>query len=363
MSMHAIEDAGTESDTATLVVSEYWPTAAADNGRASEPRLGVPNSGGQAGPSWWEKSNWFRVQEPRDQAARRDEAQRAMGMKTVTVTATLPVGQPSIVTKPYSHPLHDDDDAPVPYGGLDEDGAQLGTRYTGKANKGIGATAVNAVRNSTAERLAAAPGGAEVFCRFNSTPSSTQTVAYTQATSAAATASVVPPVVVAPVGASSPAPSLLSRGGSGSTTLSSPAVKTKVAARPRVKLQSLQGYDAAVKKQVHELVVLPLLHPQIFSALGVKPSRGVLLSGASGGGKTSLVRTLVEELGASCYFQHADAAHLLTELQADLASQKASNPKNLETSIGVQNSGGGLGAPKEEGQCRCLQSSKLADSN
>lgn len=41
-----------------------------------------------------------------------------------------------------------------------------------------------------------------------------------------------------------------------------------------------------------EIVVLPLLHPEIYQHTGVPRPRGVLLHGVPGGGKTQLVRCL-----------------------------------------------------------------------
>lgn len=41
---------------------------------------------------------------------------------------------------------------------------------------------------------------------------------------------------------------------------------------------------------VRQLVELPLLHPELYSHLGVDTPRGLLVHGASGSGKTMLVR-------------------------------------------------------------------------
>lgn len=51
------------------------------------------------------------------------------------------------------------------------------------------------------------------------------------------------------------------------------------------------GYDdvGGVRKQmaqIRELVELPLRHPQLFKAIGVKPPKGILLYGPPGSGKT-----------------------------------------------------------------------------
>jgi len=44
--------------------------------------------------------------------------------------------------------------------------------------------------------------------------------------------------------------------------------------------------------QLMEIVVLPLLHPEIYQFTGVVRPRGVLLHGVPGGGKTQLVKCL-----------------------------------------------------------------------
>jgi len=50
--------------------------------------------------------------------------------------------------------------------------------------------------------------------------------------------------------------------------------------------------------QIREMVELPLRHPQLFKALGVKPPRGILLYGPPGTGKTLLARAVASETGA-----------------------------------------------------------------
>ncbi|CAI5443369.1 unnamed protein product [Caenorhabditis angaria] len=63
------------------------------------------------------------------------------------------------------------------------------------------------------------------------------------------------------------------------------------------------GYDdiGGVRKQlaqIKEMVELPLRHPQLFKAIGVKPPRGILLFGPPGTGKTLIARAVANETGS-----------------------------------------------------------------
>ncbi|KAL6193789.1 hypothetical protein ACLB2K_034873 [Fragaria x ananassa] len=50
--------------------------------------------------------------------------------------------------------------------------------------------------------------------------------------------------------------------------------------------------------QIRELVELPLKQPKLFKTIGVKPSKGILLYGPPGSGKTLIARAIASETGA-----------------------------------------------------------------
>ncbi|WIA11964.1 hypothetical protein OEZ85_012046 [Tetradesmus obliquus] len=59
------------------------------------------------------------------------------------------------------------------------------------------------------------------------------------------------------------------------------------------------GGLADVKRQLREMVLLPLAHPQLMQQLGIQPPRGILLHGPPGTGKTAIVRALAAECAAA----------------------------------------------------------------
>ncbi|MEM8818037.1 MAG: AAA family ATPase [Pseudomonadota bacterium] len=64
-------------------------------------------------------------------------------------------------------------------------------------------------------------------------------------------------------------------------------------------------------RRVREMVELPLRRPDLFSALGLSPPRGVLFTGPPGTGKTLLARCLADECGAT--FLSVDAPEIVTK--------------------------------------------------
>lgn len=84
------------------------------------------------------------------------------------------------------------------------------------------------------------------------------------------------------------------------------------------------GYDdiGGVRKQlalVKEMVELPLRHPSLFKAIGVKPPRGILLYGPPGTGKTLMARAVANETGAFFFLINGP------EIMSKMAGESESN--------------------------------------
>jgi transitional endoplasmic reticulum ATPase len=60
------------------------------------------------------------------------------------------------------------------------------------------------------------------------------------------------------------------------------------------------------------MVELPLRHPQLFKAIGVKPPRGILLYGPPGCGKTIIGRAVANETGA--YFVLINGPEIMSQM-------------------------------------------------
>ena len=67
---------------------------------------------------------------------------------------------------------------------------------------------------------------------------------------------------------------------------------------PRLPPTTDQGGCRRQLAQIREMIELPLRHPALFTTLGVKPPRGVLLYGPPGTGKTLIARAVANETGA-----------------------------------------------------------------
>ncbi|EDQ85746.1 uncharacterized protein MONBRDRAFT_38701 [Monosiga brevicollis MX1] len=84
------------------------------------------------------------------------------------------------------------------------------------------------------------------------------------------------------------------------------------------------GYDdiggcAKQLAQIKEMVELPLRHPQLFKAIGVKPPRGILLYGPPGTGKTMIARAVANETGAFFFLINGP------EIMSKMAGESESN--------------------------------------
>ncbi len=76
------------------------------------------------------------------------------------------------------------------------------------------------------------------------------------------------------------------------------AMREAVACIPEVSWEDIGGMDEA-KDRLRELVEKPLLHPEAFTAMGIKPPRGILLYGPPGTGKTMLAQAIANQCQAN----------------------------------------------------------------
>ena len=86
-------------------------------------------------------------------------------------------------------------------------------------------------------------------------------------------------------------------------------------------LNAIGGRQLALIK---EMVELPLRHPSLFKAIGVKPPRGILLYGLPGTGKTLMARAVANETGAFFFLNNGP------EIMSKLAGESESNLGEVE---------------------------------
>ncbi len=67
---------------------------------------------------------------------------------------------------------------------------------------------------------------------------------------------------------------------------------------PNVKWDQIGGLEN-IKRELREAVELPLKHPEVFTKIGIRPVKGILLFGAPGTGKTLLAKAVATESEAN----------------------------------------------------------------
>ncbi len=96
----------------------------------------------------------------------------------------------------------------------------------------------------------------------------------------------------------------------------------------QVGVSSIGSYETAANlphtlayffSQIRELVELPLRHPQLFKAIGIKPPRGILMFGPPGTGKTLMARAVANETGAFFFLINGP------EIMSKMAGESESN--------------------------------------
>lgn len=76
------------------------------------------------------------------------------------------------------------------------------------------------------------------------------------------------------------------------------AMREVLIQRPKTTWEDVGGLEEA-KEKLRELVELPLMRPDLFKKAGIKPSKGILLAGPSGTGKTLLAKAIANEANAN----------------------------------------------------------------
>ncbi|MBI2572746.1 CDC48 family AAA ATPase [Candidatus Woesearchaeota archaeon] len=76
------------------------------------------------------------------------------------------------------------------------------------------------------------------------------------------------------------------------------AMREVMISKPNVKWSDIGGLEE-IKQKLRETIELPLLKPDLFKKAGIKPPKGVLLSGPPGTGKTLLAKAVANEANAN----------------------------------------------------------------
>ncbi len=76
------------------------------------------------------------------------------------------------------------------------------------------------------------------------------------------------------------------------------ALREVMIIKPNVSWDDVGGLEDA-KEKLRELIELPLIRPDLFEKAGIKPSKGILLTGAPGTGKTLLAKAVATEANAN----------------------------------------------------------------
>lgn len=100
---------------------------------------------------------------------------------------------------------------------------------------------------------------------------------------------------------------------------------------PTARLSDLGGVNAVIE-QLLEHVALPICHPEIYDVTGIRPSRGVLLCGPPGCGKTMLANALAGELGVP--FISISAPSVVSGMSGE--SEKAVRDTFEEAAVSLQ---------------------------
>jgi transitional endoplasmic reticulum ATPase len=76
------------------------------------------------------------------------------------------------------------------------------------------------------------------------------------------------------------------------------AMREVLIQKPKTTWEDIGGLED-VKEKLRELVELPLIRPDLYKQAGINPSKGILLSGESGTGKTLLAKAIANESNAN----------------------------------------------------------------